>query len=338
MKKASLLLTLAIAGSTTSHIALAAPSCLLGAQSVRFDMPDVVRNFRIGWHLAVSIAGGRRRSVQVDTGSIGFVVGRNAIGPSAVGPLTAGRQEYTSNGLILLGHYYRVTVTFEGTQSRAVTVPITILGVEKLACDPKYPKCSTRGRSTQSVGVLGVGFGRKESIGSNAFLQIDGMVRGSMHAGYVISGNGISLGLTAENTRGFQFIPLIRGGGGDWRGAPGCFGFPGRSAYERMCGTILVDTGISSMILSRAAALRPPGLKPGIPDGTAIAVAAPGFDNSALRYRFSVGDHGTLTPTAIRWSRATGDNAFVNTGRNAMRAYDYLYDAKCGRIGFRARS
>jgi hypothetical protein len=300
-------------------------------------MPDTVRNFATGWHLAVSIAGGRRRSVQIDTGSIGLVVGRNAIGSSAVGPLASGRQEYTSNGLILLGHYYRVVVTFESTGSRAVTVPITILGVEKLACDPKYPKCSISKRSAQSVGVLGVGFGRKEKIGSNPFLQIDGMVRASMHPGYVVSKNGVTLGLTAENTRGFRFIPLIRSGG-DWRGAPGCFGFPGRPGYERVCGTILVDTGIPSMIVSRAAALRPPDLKTDIPAGTAVAIAAPAFDNAVVSYRFSVGDRGALTPSAMRWSKATRDNAFVNTGRNVIRTSDYLYDARCGRIGFRANN
>lgn len=337
MNKASLLLTLAIAGCAASHVALASPGCVLGAQSVRFDMPDTVRNFKSGWHLTVSIAGGKRRGVQIDTGSIGFVVGRNAIGPSAVGPLAAGQQEYTSNGLILLGHYYRAVVTFEGVGSRAVTVPITILGVEKLACDPKYPKCAIRKRSAQSVGVLGVGFGRKEKIGSNPFLQIDGMVSGSMHPGYIVLQNSVSLGLTTENTRGFRFIPLIRNGA-DWRGAAGCFGFPGRPGHERMCGTILVDTGIPSMIVSRAAALRPPDLKTDIPSGTAIAIAAPAFDNAVVTYRFSVGDRGALTPSAIRWSKATGDNAFVNTGRNLIRAYDYLYDAKCGRIGFRANS
>ncbi len=337
MKKASLLLTLALAGCAAGHTALASPTCALGAQSVRFDMPDSARNFRNGWHLTVSIAGGKRRGVQIDTGSIGFVVGRNAIGPNAVGPLAAGQQEYTSNGLILLGHYYRAAVTFEGGGGRAVTVPLTILGVEKLACDPKYLKCSTRTRNAQSVGVLGVGFGRKEKIGSNPFLQIDAMVRGSMHPGYVVTANSLTLGLTAENARGFRFIPLIRNGA-DWRGAAGCFGFPGRAGYERMCGTILVDTGIPSMIVSRVAALRPPDLRTDIPTGTAIAIAAPSFDNAVMTYRFSVGDRGALTPSAIRWSKAAGDSAFVNTGRNMIRAYDYLYDAKCGRIGFRARS
>jgi hypothetical protein len=337
MKKASLLLTLAIGGCAAGHVAQASPSCVLGTQSVRFDMLDTAQNFRSGWHLTVSIAGGKRRGVQIDTGSIGFVVGRNAIGPNAVGPLAAGQQEYTSNGLILLGHYYRAVVTFESAGSRAITVPVTMLGVEKLACDPKYPKCSIRNRSAQGVGVLGVGFGRKESIGTNPFLQIAAMVRGSMHPGYIVSTSSVTLGLTAENTRGFRFIPLIRNGS-DWLGATGCFGFPGRPGYERMCGTILVDTGIPSMIVSLAAALRPPDLKTDIPSGTAIAIAAPAFDNAEVSYRFSVGDRGAPTPSAIRWSKATGDNAFVNTGRNLIRAYDYLYDAKCGRIGFRANS
>jgi hypothetical protein len=337
VKKAPLLLLVAVAGCAAQHTALASSACALGVQSARFAMPDVARNFRSGWNVKVSIAGGKQRGVQIDTGSTGFVVGRKAIGAGATGPLAAGQQEYTSNGLILLGHYYRVRVKFEGPNSTAATAPMMILGVEKLACDPKYPKCSIRGRSAQSVGVLGVGFARKENIGANAFLQIDSMARGSMHAGYIISNNAVTLGLTAENTRGFQFIPLVRNGI-DWRGAPGCFAFPGRPGFERICGTILVDTGIPSMIVSRAAALRPPGMKTNIPSGTAMSIAAPAFANAVMRYTFSVGDRGALTPSAIRWSKATGNSAFVNTGRNVIRAYDYLYDAKCGRVGFRARS
>jgi len=126
MSKVAILAALAIAGSSASRVGMAVPNCSSGTESVRFDMSDTARNFRSGWHLTVSIAGGKCRGVQIDTGSIGFVVGRNAIGPRAVGPLAAGQQEYTSNGLILLGHYYRAAVTFESAGSRAVTVPITI--------------------------------------------------------------------------------------------------------------------------------------------------------------------------------------------------------------------
>jgi hypothetical protein len=330
------LLVVALAGSATQAVA-ANPGCALGTQSVHFALPDTARNFRSGWHLKVSIAGGKQRSVQIDTGSIGFVVGRNAVGPHAIGPLAAGQQEYTSNGLILLGHYYRAPVTFSAGPARATAVPITLLAVERLACDPKYPKCSVRGRSAQSVGVLGVGFARKESIGSNAFLQIAPMIHGGMHPGYIVAEDAVTLGLTAANTRGFQFIQLSRGPH-DWLGAPACFGFPGKRAYTSMCGTLLVDTGLASMIVSRAASLRPPDIRSAIPEATAIEIAAPAFERPVMHYRFSVGDRGPLTPTSIRWSSASGNGAFVNTGRNVIRAYDYLYDAKCGRVGFRTRT
>ncbi len=327
---------LALAGSATRAVDANA-GCTLGAQSVRFDLPNTSRNFRSGWHLKVAIAGGKQRSVQIDTGSIGFVVGRSAVGPRAIGPLAAGQQEYTSDGLILLGHYYRAAVTFEAGTGRASAVSVRLLAVEQLACDPKYPKCSLRGRSPQSVGVLGVGFARKESIGSNAFLQLGAMAGGRMHPGYIIAENAVTLGLTAENTRGFQFIQLAHGPH-DWLGAPACFGFPGKLGYERMCGTLLVDTGLASMIVSRAPVLRPADIRSEIPNGTAIDIASPAFERPIMHYRFSVGDRGALSPTSIRWSSATGNSAFVNTGRNVIRAYDYLYDAKCGRVGFRSGS
>ena len=78
-------------------------------------------------------------------------------------------------------------------------------------------------------------------------------------------------------------------------------------------------------------------MKNDIPSGTAMTIAAPAFDDPVMRYTFSAGDRGALTPSTTRWSNAAANSAFVNTGRNVIRAYDYLYDAKCGRVGFRAR-
>ncbi len=302
--------------------------CALGTEGVRLGAPDVARNFSSGWHVTVSIAGGRRRSVQIDTGSIGFVVGRSAIGKHAIGPLAPGRQEYTSDGLILLGHFFRASVVLEGTSGRAVTAPVKILGVESFACDPKYPTCSTRGRNPDSVGVMGVGFDRKEHVGSNLFLSIADMSAHRMHPGYIIAADSITLGLTQANTKGFRYTSLVRANG-DWKTAPGCFGFVGRPGFENICGTILVDTGLPSMILSRARPLRPPGMQDSIPRGTRLTFGIPDLTNGAMNYSADAG--------AIRWSNATGSDAFANTGRAPLRRYDYLYDSGCGRVGFRPR-
>ena len=52
----------------------------------------------------------------------------------------------------------------------------------------------------------------------------------------------------------------------------------------------------------------------------------------ALRYGYTTGGKGALTPTSIRW--AAGSPPFINTGRKVISRYDYLFDAGSGLLGF----
>ena len=102
------------------------------------------------------------------------------------------------------------------------------------------------------------------------------------------------------------------------------------------CGTVLVDTGIATMIVGLDTAQRPPTMQHIIPNGTRIRIGIPTFTDSALAYSVTTGaGDDTLAPQgkpAARWSR-TGP--FVNTGRHVLARYDYLFDADAGHIGFR---
>jgi hypothetical protein len=315
--------------------------------STTFDLPlasDAVGSLASGLGLSVSIADGVDRVVEVDTGSRGFVVARAAIGPRAADTGRKGFVEYTSDGLILSGEYFLAPITFHTAHSTVSTIAVRVLGVESSRCDPAYPHCVPES-NIDHVGVLGVGYGEyAKTDGSpttevNPFLELTAMQDGRALRAYVITRNGITLGVTTAQLASFRQVALQKTAGQDlpgaWNPAQGCFALPD-FGNEPRCGTVLVDTGIGTMIVGLDATLRPPVLANGIPNGTRIRIGLPAFTSAAMSYAVSVGSASDpLAPQgnpAARWSIS---GPFVNTGRHLLAGYDYLFDADTGHIGFR---
>ncbi|WP_429428326.1 hypothetical protein [Nocardia sp. GAS34] len=326
------------------------PPAVRGGESggATFILPlasDAATSLASGLRLAVSIAGGADKTVEVDTGSRGVVVARSAIGPQATDTGRSGRVEYTSDGLILSGEYFLATIGFHTAQSTVATIPVRVLGVESSSCDSKYPRCRPDA-DTEHVGMLGVGYGTYAKSGKppaaevDPFLELQAMQDGTARRGYIITRNSVTLGLTAADPTSFDQVTLARPTGSaglpsDWGAAPGCFALPDYGNDER-CGTILVDTGIATMIVGPGPAGRPPALRTAIPNGTRIRIGLPAFSDPALTYTMTTGaTNDSLAPQgdpAARWSRS---GPFVNTGRHLLAGYDYLFDADTGHIGFR---
>src|SRR5439155_8695551 len=112
----------------------------------------------------------------------------------------------------------------------------------------------------------------------------------SVRPGYIVTREGVHLGMSAERTRGFAFIklaanPASRPGVPEWSATPMAVSVDGVMGN----GTVLVDTGINYMFLS------PPegtGLVRGqrAPSGTRIAVFMPGQRNpQPVSYGFTTG-------------------------------------------------
>lgn len=310
-----------------------------GRQSISFPMPDSARNITHGWGFRASIGGGPSHYVQLDTGSRGLVVPASILGSQAIGPGPPGKIEYTSDGKEFLGHYYLATVKLSSGDATATTVPMRVLGVNRAACAPGYPRCHVGG--IRGLGVMGVGFARGKVSRtppelSNVFLALRGIVQGSMHPGYLIGPTGVTLGISAADGAGFSEVRLRPGGTGpgDWNTAPGGFAFPQVPGYPAQYGTVLVDTGIAGAILGLPRSLRPPSIRHAVPDGERVQISV-GFPMTTpvLSYGFAVGDGGPTTPLSIRW--AAGSSAFVNTGRRLLSRYEYLFDAASGRVGFK---
>jgi hypothetical protein len=309
-----------------------------GKTSVTFPFPNTAANFARGWGFDASVGGGPSHYLQMDTGSTGVVLPASVLGPKAVGPGLPGQIEYTSDGKIFSGNYYLAPLKLSAGGASARTVPIRVLGVSAASCDPNYPDCHVG--SITSLGLVGVGFNRGP-LGPtppeqhNAFLALTGIIQSSMDPGYVISANSITLGITAAQRSGFGLIKLQPGGSGpgDWDTEPGCFGFPQLTGFTSFCGTLLMDTGIDSAIVGLPESQRPPSIATSIPNGVSVQFAAPTMPSPSMSYTFTTGSGALPAPTSIRW--AAGSQPFVNTGRNLIASYDYLYDGGGGRVGFR---
>jgi hypothetical protein len=330
-----------------------------GTSSVTFPIGSAASNIAKGWGFMASVGGGHAHYVQMDTGSRGVIVPTSVLGKGAVGPGPAGQITYTSDGKEFLGHYYLAPLTLTSRGTSVTTVPIKVLAVDKGACAPHYPNCVPP-TSFSGLGMMGVGFDRGTASGppepgtgarpapvpskappelSNAFLALTSVIQGSMHPGYVISSKAVTLGITAANTAGFKTVGLTAGGSGpgDWNTEPGCFSFPSISGYAPQCGTVLVDTGIDSAILGLSKSQRPASIASSIPSGEQIQIALPTASTATpiLSYSFTTGATGNpMAPTSIRW--AAGTAPFVNTGRNPISSYDYLFDAGSGKVGFKS--
>jgi hypothetical protein len=344
---------------TACVLALAASGCGGGAATrtadrtgETFTLPlasDASTSLSRGLHLTVSIAGGADRTVAIDTGSRGMVVARKAIGSQASDTGQKGWVEYTSDGRILSGEYFLARIRFRTTRSTVDTIPVRVLGVESSSCDSAYPHCKPEA-DVDHVSMLGVGYGdyaKSSDIPTtevNPFLELQAMQDGTARRGYIVTRNAITLGLTASDLASFRQVTLPKPTGptavsaglpGSWGRAPGCFALPDNGNDTR-CGTVLVDTGIATMIVGLDTAQRPPTMQDTIPNGTRIRIGLPTFTDPALDYSVTTGAaDDTLAPQgnpAARWSRS---GPFINTGRHLLAGYDYLFDADAGHIGFR---
>lgn len=319
---------------------------LLGA-TARAEQPRLVLSVTpvAGLSVTVSVGNGAQRLVQVDTGSVGLIVWRGAIGAAAV-PQGTGEREYNSSGRIFRGTYFLTRIAFRTASGAVQAERLRVLGVDRQDCDPAKPECRTQdGAALRHVGVLGVGFDRPAYTrgdlldqSDNPFLNLEPMRGGRMPRRYMLSTHSIELGGTASLPAGFDALSLtIRtpGHGGapnDWARPSSCYTLAS-SAGQRfgpVCTKLLVDSGLPEMILTLPPAQRPAGFACDLrcPDGLQATVRS----GNALDWEFTTGEPGA--PSYVRWG-ANGNTTQINTGRALLDHYDYLYDADLGIVGFR---
>ena len=301
--------------------------------------------------LGLAVGSGEVHRAVLDTGSTGVVVSATSIldidDLPVLGP---GRLTYTSSGRIMQGRYVLSAVTVIGKNGATITTrPIPVLAVDSVDCLASARNCEPRERP-RGIAMLGVGFARegdRQRTGTpdkNAFLNLPEMGRPgkprALRRGYILTRQQVQVGVSPKDAAdGFSTIRLESDPTrDDWAPPQACISVARR---DRACGTLLVDTGVTSMYLSVPAA-QTEGLEhmnargePILADGAEVAVAlSEGARGPA--YSFTVGD--MADPVAPERVILVGNGRrppFINTTVRLLNGYDYLYDADAGLVGFR---
>ncbi|WP_267211619.1 pepsin/retropepsin-like aspartic protease family protein [Chelatococcus asaccharovorans] len=322
------------------------------APFLRFlDTPGADEPMRRPPTLHLSFGGQDYRAV-MDTGSTGVVVSASLIPNVDRLPVVApGQLTYTSSGRIMRGDWVVTPLTISGAGGTSITTrPMPVLAVRQIDCFENARDCQATD-DPRHVVMLGIGFAREGDRQSqstpdkNPFLSLPDMGEmnkpGRLRRGYVVTREGVHVGLTRANTGGeFRFVKLARADdGSDWTAIPGCMSVGGG---EPACGTALIDTGVSDMYLTV-----PPDREAGfvtqgdhgrtLVPGTKVSVtfsARP--SNDAPGYLFTAGmGSDPLAPSRIILVGGKDRPPFVNTSVHILNGFDYLYDADEGYAGFR---
>lgn len=206
-----------------------------------------------------------------------------------------------------------------------------------------------------SVANFGVGFDRSGqgtaptandlNQAYNAFLNLTEMQDGAMRPGYVISAQGVQLGLDSS-VSGYAYTDLAPTGltqgsqtAPDWQPATGTVKYAGTTSAT---GQIVLDLGIPSAILTL------PGQTPASQFNGTMTVDLLN-SGGAVHYDINLAnDNNLLNPTEVAFFNPLAGNytenmppqsqQFFNTGRNVFAAFDYLFDAQAGYFGLKIGS
>ncbi|HTW87205.1 MAG TPA: hypothetical protein VMD75_04290 [Candidatus Binataceae bacterium] len=287
----------------------------------------------------------------IDTGSLGVIVPVSDLGPDAIGPAGPGKKYYDSSGNIFTGNYYLARVNLlisvnDGTPIYVQTNPIKVLAVNYAYCAPNAADCSYPTPTTNpQIHYLGVGFDRNnttdgdyfDSPADNAFLEVTDANNGTdITPGYILTSTNVTLGLSSSTGYKFTKLKPNTASPGDWIQMPGCFGFPDINK-QSYCGGLLLDVGIDHMYLNLKPARRPKDAVSDstVPTGTYVNILTGTIKNPSMSYEFQFepDDATGPAPEEINWVNLV-PGVFINTGRRPLIAYNYMFDAQCGQVGF----
>ena len=312
----------------------------------------------------------------VDTGSTGTLIGAPVLPNISTTVGTPAHHFFTSSKILYVGRLVELAMNFhaEGSSYATATVPVLIVDkswrcpwynplVDRFECPPGPNGEQAVARDTSQITYMGVGFGRngvKDGMPFatprvNPLLNVDAIdgepvPRAWVRAGYIVSREGVQIGLTPQNTRGFAFSRLEPGlthadDARDWAMARMCFSINGEG---RNCGHVLVDTGIAQMYIRTDKGVSMPTVVIPNPNpkgyakmvkrvkrGTNITIGFPSLDHPAMSYSFSVGEGSAIEPNYV-FPQLPEHPPYVNTGRNLLFRYAIAFDAVGGRFGFRS--
>lgn len=342
-----------------------------------------------GYHLSVTVNGDASGAaapnaqsaqtaqpvgVLVDTGSTALAVPAWKIGNFPANPEhdTSGvvisnlqKYGYSSSENNYYGYVIQASVTVQdasGTSFEAKDVQVFAItktcGTGKV-CTPLTSK------SAKQPGMMGVGFQPPKltvnvagsqpqpATHTNVFAQVPGVET----QGWILSSDGrIVVGLNSATTANFSgWTPMVQASSGGLQPA-GCVYVtaPNKPVSQPLCGTILVDTGMSAMNMwvnsgetgqDPFCGTPPTSSKAGfngapLPASATVAIQSP-RQSPLLDYSFAAGGGKAGTPTGTYCTNVKGQtnpdvaqNAHFNTGRMPLQLYSFARNQTCGSYAF----
>jgi hypothetical protein len=247
------------------------------------------------------------------------------------------------------GNWVMTPATFTGADGTSVTTaPVPVLAVRSISCTPTARTCTPRD-NPRGVAMIGVGFARKRAPeggpDKNPFLNVPGTGPDGPRRGYVVTREGVRIGVTDADMRDDYVTVRLRRDqeGTDWSAAPVCVAINDQTPAA--CGTVLPDTGVTRMFLALPpdqadnSAIPAGGTDRTLPPGTKVTISlapeAPAREGTA-QYSFMVGDTANpLAPNRVTLVGRGDRPTFVNTSVYLLNGFDYLYDADRGVVGYR---
>ena len=204
---------------------------------------------------------------------------------------------------------------------------------------------------------MGVGFGREGDLqppktpALNAFLNLTAISKkGKLYPlpkswvnGYIVHAQGVTLGLTAKNTRKAGFIKLQYWEQYATPTLPEWMPMSMTVCVNSVCGSgmSVMDTGIKNSIINP-----PPGINVGplvdctgttdpvcYGDGNVISVYYPNQYDPVAFYTFTIGQTGNpMQPDFVAYQMRP--TIYWNTSRHFLGGMDFVYDNTNGYAGF----
>jgi hypothetical protein len=342
------------------------PTCTFGTTNYSVPLTSRVPNAlkikgAIGYLNARS-ARGHLKTYTIDTGSLGTLVTARDLPTSdgihalVIGPAGPGVKCYDSSNKAFFGNYYLAPVDIRVTGLRGnatvQTTPLVVLAVNELCDVDSCQKLDTVTNCIKQpeIHYMGVGFDRNSTAAgdlfnsptANAFLHITDAKSGTdIGPGYILRKNGVTLGIKSSTHYNTINLTANASTPGDWNAQPACYTFPDLPEPNQFCGIGLLDVGIGQMFIDLPFAQRPSGTfdsnKNEVPPDLTMNVQMRSTASPVASYTYTTVQPPTSpsgpAPTYSQW--IDDSSIFVNTGRDPLNCYDYLFAGQCGQVGFR---
>ena len=290
----------------------------------------------------------------MDTGSTGTVVSpefyKKRIDDTLQG---LGSVTYSSSGIVWSGEVWLTKVSLMSSSTEVVAEAlVNVLVVKEQTCLPDARFCTPKSNPT-GIHFMGIGFNsgsgftQPQSVvtaaANNPFTNLTytkDVPLSSVRKGWLLTYQGVYLGMTTALTKNFAFVKLeqntdtIGTSSPLWQSAPAAIGVNGVTKQ----GVSLVDTGVGEMLISPSAANGYPSGD--MPLDASLEIAFPAQKQpQPASYHFVVTSPSNpgpnpMTPGTVIVSKDTSEIVFVNTGRNFLQGFNYLYDQASGYVGY----